>query len=65
MYIIQVNGKDWLVGIWRGWLTLSLSPSRALIYRTLTSANRAIEFYSDVSPDRNFTVQSLDSHQTT
>ena len=59
MYVIQVNEQDWLVGIWRGWLTLSLSPSFALIYRSLAAAENAIGYYTEVAPGRNYTVQPV------
>ncbi|GEM_PF-1359423 len=59
MYVIQVNKQDWLVGIWRGWLTLSLSPSNALVYRSLTTAENATHYYSEVAPGRDYTVQPI------
>ncbi|MBC7968743.1 MAG: hypothetical protein H7Z11_01195 [Verrucomicrobia bacterium] len=62
MYVIQVNKQDWLVGIWRGWLTLSLSPSNALVYRSLTTAENAIHYYSEVAPGRDYSVCGLRSH---
>ncbi|MBW4580183.1 MAG: hypothetical protein KME42_11485 [Tildeniella nuda ZEHNDER 1965/U140] len=59
MYVIQVNEQDWLVGIWRGWLTLSLTPSAALVYRSLTAAEKATSYYSEVAPGRDYTVQPI------
>ncbi len=59
MYVIQVNEQDWLVGIWRGWLTLSLCPSNALVYRTLSAAESAVNYYSEVAPGREYTVQPI------
>jgi hypothetical protein len=59
MYVIRVNEHHWLVGIWRGWLTLTMSPSGALVYRSLASANRAVGFYSDVAPGREYTIQPV------
>ncbi|PSB25967.1 hypothetical protein [Stenomitos frigidus] len=57
MYVIQVNDQDWLVGIWRGWLTLSLSPSAALVYRSLAAAENAISYYNEVAPGRDYAVK--------
>ena len=59
MYVIQVNEQDWLVGIWRGWLTLSLNPSTALIYRSRAAAENAIRYYNEVTPERDYTVQPV------
>lgn len=59
MYVIQVNEQNWLVGIWRGWLTLSLSPSAALVYRSLTAAEYAMSYYDEVAPGREYTVQPV------
>lgn len=59
MYVIQVNEQDWLVGIWRGWLTLSLSPANALVYRSLAAAESATRYYSAVAPGRDFTIQPV------
>ena len=59
MYVIQVNEQDWLVGIWRGWLTLSLNPSTALIYRSRAAAENALRYYAEVAPERNYTVQAV------
>ncbi|XHX79251.1 MAG: hypothetical protein RBJ76_04770 [Stenomitos frigidus ULC029] len=59
MYIIQVNEQDWLVGLWRGWLTLSLHPSGALVYRSLVAAENAVSYYSEVAPGRDFAVKSV------
>ncbi|MBW4694519.1 MAG: hypothetical protein KME27_22455 [Lyngbya sp. HA4199-MV5] len=59
MYVIQVNEQDWLVGIWRGWLTLSLSPSNALVYRSRAAAETATRYYSEVAPGRDYTIQPV------
>lgn len=59
MYVIQVNEQDWLVGIWRGWLALSLNPSGALVYRSLTAAEKAISYYSEVVPGRDYAVKPV------
>jgi len=56
MYIIQVNEQNWLIGLWRGWLTLSLHPSGALVYRSLTAAEKAVSYYSKVAPGRDYAV---------
>ncbi|XGV96094.1 MAG: hypothetical protein ACAF41_25570 [Leptolyngbya sp. BL-A-14] len=59
MYVIQVNEQDWLVGIWRGWLTLSLSPANALVYRSRAAAETARHYYSKVAPGRDYTIQPI------
>ncbi len=59
MYVIQVNEQDWLVGIWRGWLTLSLNSANAMVYRSLTAAEKARQYYSEVAPGRNYTIQPV------
>ncbi|MBW4474935.1 MAG: hypothetical protein KME45_31835 [Stenomitos rutilans HA7619-LM2] len=59
MYVIQVNEQDWLVGIWRGWLTLSLSPSNALVYRSLAAAESATHYYNEVAPGRDYTIHPV------
>ena len=59
MYVIQVNEQDWLVGIWRGWLALSLSPSSALVYRSRTAAEKAVSYYSEVAPGRDYAVKPV------
>jgi hypothetical protein len=59
MYVIQVNEQDWLVGLWRGWLTLSLNPSTALIYGSLAAAEKALRYYTEVAPGRDYTVQAV------
>ena len=59
MYVIQVNEQAWLVGLWRGWLTLSLSPSGALIYRSLAAAENAISYYTEVAPGRDYSVKPV------
>jgi hypothetical protein len=59
MYVIQVNEQNWLVGLWRGWLTLSLQPSGALVYRSLTAAEKAVSYYSKVAPGRDYAVKSV------
>lgn len=57
MYVIQVNEQDWLVGLWRGWLTLSLHPSGALVYRSLSAAEKAVSYYNEVAPGRDYAVK--------
>lgn len=59
MYVIQVNEQDWLVGIWRGWLTLSLHRSNALIYRSRITAEAATHYYREVAPGRDYTIQPV------
>ncbi len=56
MYIIRVNAQDWLIGIWRGWLMLSRSPSGAMSYQTELSARKAVETYSQIASENQYTI---------
>jgi hypothetical protein len=57
MYVIEMNQGRWLKGIWRGWLTLCGSRSGALIYQTLSKAEKARDFYKKLVPEARFTVR--------
>ena len=59
MYIIQISQQSWLKGIWRGWLTSCNSPSGAMVYRNLSKAEKAVEYYSRFFPEFKFVVQPL------
>lgn len=59
MYIIQVNQQSWLKGIWRGWLACCNSPSEALVYKTLSTAERAVNYYSQLFPSFKFAALPL------
>lgn len=59
MYVIRVNEEHWLVGIWRGWLALSRNPSRALVYRSLSSAANAVSYYNEVAPGRDYNIHEI------
>ncbi len=59
MYIIQVNQQSWLKGIWRGWLASCNYPSEALVYQTLSKAERAVNYYSKLFPSFKFTARPL------
>jgi hypothetical protein len=56
MYIVQVNAEYWLIGIWRGWLMLSRSPSRARSYQTQLAARQAVDFYRQIASENQYTI---------
>lgn len=59
MFVIQADQQSWVRGIWRGWLATCNSPLNALIYRDLSKAKKAVEFYSQIAPESTFIVQAL------
>lgn len=60
MYVIQVNQKDWLIGIWHGWIVSSSTTDKAAVYQNFSFANEVAEYCRRAFPNVPFTVHTLE-----